>query len=61
MATGREGFAKVSGTSVVQAIPDFPKLPEAFRRLVGEEGRKEIDAYEAAVMEFFKKQAQRNL
>lgn len=61
MATGREGFAKVSGTSVVAAIPEFPKLPECIRKRMSEEERKEIDAYDAAVVEFFKKQAQRNL
>lgn len=60
MATKRQEFERVAGLNPVPPVAEFPKLPDAIRNRLTEEGRKELDIYEEQVQEFFKQQARRS-
>lgn len=58
MARGRAAFQKVATSQPTAPIPEFPKLPTCLKRGKSEEDLREIEQYEAAVLEFFKQQKQ---
>jgi hypothetical protein len=58
MARGKAAFQKVSSSQPVAPLPDFPRLPQCLKRNKNENDLLEIEQYEQAVEEFFKKQKQ---